>query len=162
MIVRFETRADVAAIRIVEEVAFGQPAEAQLVDDLRAAGDSVFSLVVVDNGIVVGHVLLSRMKAPFPALALAPVAVLPEYRRTGFASRLIQQGIARSETAGWRGIFVLGDPVFYRRFGFDAAKAAGFISPYAGPHLMALPLGGKELPTTTGVVQHAPAFAKLG
>ena len=153
---------DVAAIRFVEEVAFGRSAEAQLVDDLRDAGDSVFSLVAVDDGTVVGHIMLSRMKAPFPALALAPVAVLPEYRRTGFASRLIRQGVARSEAAAWAGIFVLGDPAFYRRFGFDAGKASGFISPYAGPHLMALPLGKNELPTDTGIIEHAPAFAKLG
>jgi putative acetyltransferase len=162
MIVRSETRSDFAAIRIVEEVAFGQSAEAQLVEDLRAAGDSVFSLVAVDDGTVVGHVLFSRMKAPFPALALGPVAVLPEYRRTGFGSRLIREGIARSEAAGWLGIFVLGDPAFYRRFGFDVGKASGFISPYAGPHLMALPLGRNELPADTGSMQHAPAFTKLG
>ncbi|MCK1514048.1 N-acetyltransferase [Bradyrhizobium sp. 190] len=162
MIVRLETPGDVAAIRIVEEIAFGQSAEAQLVDDLRAAGDSVFSLVAVDDGTVVGHALFSRMEAPFPALALGPVAVLHEHRRTGFGSRLIRQGIARSEAAGWQGIFVLGDPAFYRRFGFDAGKASGFISPYAGPHLMALPVGRSELPTDTGIVQHAPAFAKLG
>jgi putative acetyltransferase len=162
LIVRSETPEDIAAIRTVQEVAFGQPAEAQLVDDLRTAGDAIFSLVAVDDGTVVGHVLFSRMKAPFPALALAPVAVLPEYRRTGFASRLIRQGIARSEAAGWLGIFVLGDPAFYRRFGFDAGKASGFISPYAGPHLMVLPLGGKELPTDTGIIAHAPAFAQLG
>jgi putative acetyltransferase len=162
MIVRLETPGDAAAIRIVEEVAFGRPAEAQLVDDLRAAGDLVFSLVAVDDDMVVGHALFSRMKAPFPALALGPVAVLPEYRRTGFGSRLIRQGIARSEAAGWLGIFVLGDPAFYRRFGFDVGKASGFISPYAGPHLMALPLGRNELPTSTGSIQHAPAFAKLG
>ena len=162
MIVRSETPNDVAAIRMVQEVAFGQSAEADLVDDLRAAGDSVFSLVAVDEGIVAGHVLFSRMKAPFPALALGPVAVLQEYRQTGFASRLIRQGIARSEADGWRGIFVLGDPAFYRRFGFDVGKASAFVSPYAGPHLMVLPLGGNELPTTTGVIRHAPAFAKLG
>jgi putative acetyltransferase len=162
MIVRFEAPRDVAAILIVQEVAFGRPAEAQLVDDLRAAGDAIFSLVAVDDGTVVGHVLFSRMKAPFPALAFAPVAVLPEYRRTGFASRLIREGIARSEAAGWSGIFVLGDTAFYRRFGFDVGKASGFISPYAGPHLMALPLGGNELPVSTGRIEHAPAFAKLG
>jgi putative acetyltransferase len=162
MIVRSETPLDFAAIRIVEEIAFGQPAEAQLVDDLRAAGDSVFSLVAVDDGTVVGHALFSRVKAPFPALALGPVAVLPEYRRTGFGSQLIREGIARSEAAGWVGIFVLGDPAFYRRFGFDVGKASGFISPYAGPHLMVLPVGRSELPTGTGSIQHAPAFAKLG
>ena len=162
MIVRAETPDDLVAIRIVQEVSFGQRTEAQLVDDLRIAGDCVFSLVAVDDGIVAGHVLFSRMTAPFPALALGPVAVLPEYRRTGFASCLIRQGIARGEADGWRGIFVLGDPAFYRRFGFDVAKARGFISPYAGAHLMALPLGGNELPVSTGVIQHAPAFRKLG
>jgi putative acetyltransferase len=162
MIIRSEAPDDVAAIRIVEETAFGQSAEAQLVDDLRAAGDSVFSLVAVDDDTVVGHALFSRMKAPFPALALGPVAVLHKYQRTGTGSRLIRQGIARSEATGWQGIFVLGDPAFYRRFGFDVGKASGFVSPYAGPHLMALPLGGNELPITAGCIQHAPAFAKLG
>jgi putative acetyltransferase len=162
MIVRLETPGDTQAIRIVEERAFGQRDEARLVDDLRAAGDAVFSLVAVKDGIIAGHAMFSRMQAPFPALALGPIAVLPEYRRTGIASALIREGIARGEAAGWLGIFVLGDPAFYRRFGFDAGKASGFISPYAGPHLMALPLGRSELPASAGSIQHAPAFARLG
>jgi putative acetyltransferase len=162
MIVRFEAPCDVAAIRIVQEVAFGQPAEAQLVDDLRAAGDSVFSLIAVEGETVAGHAMFSRLQAPFPALALGPVAVLPDRQRMGVSTRLIREGIACSEAAGWLGIFVLGDPAFYRRFGFDVGKASGFTSPYAGPHLMALPLGGNELPVNTGRIEHAPAFAKLG
>jgi len=162
MIVRLETTGDVVAIRAIAEAAFLQSAEAQLVEDLRDAGDSVFSLVAVEGETVIGHAMFSRLKAPFPALALAPVAVRPERQRMGVGSRLIREGIARSEAAGWSGIFVLGDPVFYRRFGFDVGKASGFISPYAGPHLMALSLGGNELPTSTGSIQHAPAFARLG
>ena len=162
MIVRLETTGDVVAIRAVAEAAFLQSAEAQLVDDLRDAGDSVFSLVAVEGETVIGHAMFSRLKAPFPALALAPVAVRPECQRMGVGSRLIREGIARSEAAGWSGIFVLGDPVFYRRFGFDVGKASGFISPYAGPHLMALPVGRSDLPTLTGSIQYAPAFAKLG
>jgi putative acetyltransferase len=162
MIIRSETSGDVAAIRIVEEVAFGRADEARLIDDLRDAGDSVFSLVAVDGVTVIGHVLFSRMQAPFPALALGPVAVQPEYRRTGIGSRLIREGIARSEAAGWAGIFVLGDPAFYRRFGFSVGRARGFTSLYAGPHLMALPLGASALPVEEGRIEHAPAFAKLG
>jgi putative acetyltransferase len=161
MLVRLETPRDVTAIRIVEEVAFGRRDEARLVDDLRAAGDAVFSLVAVDDGIVAGHAMFSRMTAPFPALALGPIAVLPEYRRTGIASQLIRDGIARSEVAGWAAIFVLGDPAFYRRFGFDVRKARGFTSPYAGPHLMALSLGRNELPVDTGIIEYASAFASL-
>ena len=162
MIIRSEAPGDIAAICSVEEAAFGQPAEARLVDDLRAAGDSVFSLVAVDGDTVVGHALFSRLQAPFSALALGPVAVLPDRQRMGVGSQLIREGIARSEAAGWLGIFVLGDPAYYRRFGFDAGKARGFASPYAGPHLMVLPLGPNGLPTDTGRIQHAPAFAKLG
>ncbi|XSC43909.1 GNAT family N-acetyltransferase [Bradyrhizobium sp. RDT10] len=162
MIIRSEAPGDLATIRVVEEVAFGRSAEARLVDDLRTAGDSVFSLVAVDGDTVVGHALFSRMKAPFPALALGPVAVLPGRQRMGIGARLIREGIARSEAAGWLGIFVLGDPAFYRRFGFDVGKASGFITPYAGPHLMVLPIGRNELPTDTGIIEHAAAFAKLG
>jgi putative acetyltransferase len=161
MIVRLEMPGDVVAIRIVEEIAFGRRDEARLVDDLRAAGDAVFSLVAVDDGIVAGHAIFSRLQAPFPALALGPVAVLPEYRRKGIASQLIREGIARSEAAGWAAIFVLGDPAFYRRFGFDVRKARGFTSPYAGPHLMALSPGGDDLPADTGIIEYAPAFAGL-
>jgi putative acetyltransferase len=162
MIVRSEAQGDIAAIRAVEEAAFLQSAEAKLVDDLRAAGDSIFSLVAVADETIAGHAMFSRLQAPFPALALGPVAVPPDRQRRGVGSRLIRDGIARSEAAGWQGIFVLGDPAFYRRFGFDVGKARGFVSPYAGPHLMALPLGRNELPTSTGSIQHAPAFAKLG
>ena len=162
MIVQLETPGDVAAIRAVEEAAFLQSAEAKLVEDLRDAGDSVFSLVAVEDGTIAGHAMFSRLQAPFRALALGPVAVLPDRQRMGVGSRLIREGIARSEAAGWLGIFVLGDPAYYRRFGFDAGKARGFASPYAGPHLMVLPLGPNGLPTDTGRIQHAPAFAKLG
>jgi len=162
MIIRSESPGDIVGIRFVEEAAFLQSAEADLVDDLRAAGDSVFSLIAVEGETVTGHAMFSRLQAPFPALALGPVAVLPDRQRMGVGSRLIREGIARSEAAGWLGIFVLGDPAFYRRFGFDAGKASGFISPYAGPHLMALPIGRSELPTSEGRIEHAPAFAKLG
>jgi putative acetyltransferase len=55
---------------------------------------------------------------------------------------------------------VLGDPDYYQRFGFDVAAAAGFSSPYAGRHFMALRLSS-TLPTSIGVLLHAPAFAVL-
>ncbi|MGZ8996499.1 MAG: hypothetical protein ACXW3P_08420 [Rhodospirillales bacterium] len=57
-------------------------------------------------------------------------------------------------------MFVLGDPACYRRFGFRADLAAGFTSPYAGPHLMVLPLQG-ALPTQEGRLDYAPAFAAM-
>jgi putative acetyltransferase len=157
---RPEMSADRAAIRQVHLQSFPTAAEAELVDDLRADGDVVLSLVAEEDGAIAAHVLFSRMRAPFRALSLAPVAVLPDYRRRGIAARLIEDGLARAVT-DWEAVFVLGDPAYYTRFGFDAGLAAGFASPYAGPHFMVKPLAGK-LPSNQGPVAHAAAFARLG
>lgn len=157
---RLETPADTAAIRRVHLASFPTTAEADLVDDLRADGDVVLSLVADEGGVIAGHVLFSRMTAPFRALALAPVAVLPAYRRRGFAARLIADGLARA-AADWDAVFVLGDPAYYGRFGFDVGLAGGFSSPCAGPHFMVKPLAGK-LPSNQGPVAYAAAFNRLG
>jgi putative acetyltransferase len=158
--IRDERPEDIAAIRAVIEAAFPQPAEADLVDKLRADGDSVISLVAVDAGHVVGHILFSKLAAPFRALGLAPVSVLPDRQSAGTGSRLIRAGLERAAQDGWQGVFLLGEPEYYSRFGFDAEVASGFASPYAGPYFMALVLGG-ALPTTEGKIAHAPAFATL-
>lgn len=157
---REETPGDRAALREVISAAFGQAEEADLVDRLRQDGDCVLSLVAVEEGRLVGHILLSRMTAPFRALALAPVAIVPDRQGRGIASRLIEAGLARATAEGWQAVFVLGDPAFYRRFGFDPALARGFVSPYAGPNHMVKPLAG-PLPAATGEVAYAPAFTDL-
>src|ERR1700722_13313901 len=90
--------------------------------------------------------MFSKMKAPFAAAALGPVAVMPELQRNGIGSQLIRYGLAQSEAAGGVGIFVLENPAYYRRFGFRADTASCFESAYAGPHLMALTLGRGDLP----------------
>ena len=157
---RAESPRDWKAIHHVVSSAFGQSAEAELVEELRAAGDSVISLVADEDGQVVGHVLLSKMDAPFPALALAPVSVIPTRQRSGIGSALVERAVNRARNEGWAAIFVLGDPNYYERFGFDREAAAGFTSPYAGRHFMVLKLS-HSLPATTGELRHAPAFAAL-
>jgi putative acetyltransferase len=99
------------------------------------------------------------MAEPARALGLAPVAVLPAFRRRGVATGLIEAGLARACGQGWELVFVLGDPAYYRRFGFDTGLARDFTSPYAGDHFMAralvmtAPRGGKA--------EYAPAFSGL-
>jgi putative acetyltransferase len=159
--VRDESPGDWKAVYEVVSSAFGQRAEAELVGQLREAGDSVISLVADDGGQIVGHVLLSKMDAPFPALALAPLSVTPARQLSGIGSALIERAVAKARDEGWAAIFVLGDPNYYERFGFDPKAAAGFTSPYAGLHFMALRLS-PSLPASTGELRHAPAFATLG
>ena len=105
--------------------------------------------------------MFSKITAPVRALGLAPVAVEPSRQNTGVGKRLIAAGLALAEAAGWQGVFVLGDPAYYGRFGFTADAAAGFESPYAGPYLMALPLGARRLAATDGEIAYAPAFSEL-
>lgn len=158
--IRDESPRDWKAVYQVVSSAFGQLPEAEFVQELRKAGDSVISLVADEDGQIVGHVLLSRMDAPFPALALAPLSVIPTRQRSGMGSALVKRAVNRARSEGWVAVFVLGDPNYYERFGFDREAATGFTSPYAGRHFMVLKLS-ESLPATTGELRHAPAFAAL-
>lgn len=162
MIVREEHERHYAAVRQLHIEAFPTPAEADLVEQLRRSGDAVISLVAFDGERVVGHAMFSAMRAPFKALGLGPVSVVSDKRRLGVAAEMIKRGIARAHAERWGAIFVLGSPAYYSRFGFSADAASGFVSRYAGPHLMVLALGGTGLAPRSGRIDYAPAFAALG
>jgi putative acetyltransferase len=161
VIIRNAMQADRPEIEAILLQAFPGPEEADLVSRLYDDGDVVFSLVAEMHGRLCGTVIFSRMSAPFRALGLAPVAVLPDYQRQGIAATLIQEGIELAGVEEWDGIFVLGDPEYYQRFGFLAETAAPFENPYAGPYFMALSLREDDLPAASGKVDYAKAFAAL-
>jgi putative acetyltransferase len=157
--VRDETPADFAAIRAVNEAAFGGAQEADLVDALRRDGDLLLSLVADDGG-VIGHVAFSRMQVESdPAVALAPVAVRPERQRRGAGTALIAHGLQRLRQSGEMLVFVLGAPAYYSRFGFAAAPAARFGTPYPGPYFQSLALSPRA--PSAGRLRYARAFSAL-
>ena len=167
LVVRPESGDDAEAIRAVHLAAFPTPAEADLVRDLHDDFDSEISLVAEQAGDIVGHVMLSRMSAAgdgraYRALGLGPVAVRPGSQGAGVGSELIRSALAIAGTLGEEVVFVLGDPDYYRRFGFSAAAAAPFASPYSGPYFMALWLRSDLVAAAAGSAAYAPAFGKLG
>jgi putative acetyltransferase len=162
MVVRDEHERHYAGVRQLLIEAFPTPAEADLVEQLRRNGDVVISLAAIEGERVVGHAMFSAMRAPFKALGLGPISVVSDMRRQGVAAELVKQGIARAQAEHWDAIFVLGSPAYYSRFGFSAGAASGFVSPYAGPHLMMLALGDTVLAPRSGRIDYAPAFAALG
>jgi putative acetyltransferase len=157
MIIRDERPEDREAVARIVGAAFGRPDEAELVERLRGDGDAALPLVACEDDGVIGHVLLSPMRAPFRALGLAPLSVSPERQRSGVGTALTKAGLQRAAADGWEAVFVLGDPAYYRRFGFSVERAAGFASPYAGPYLMVLALAG-SLSASEGAIGHAPAL----
>lgn len=141
--IRFARAADHQAIDEVVEAAFGQPDEARLVERLRAAGDVLFELVAVEDGVLNGHILFSRLFADRAALyaALAPVAVRPGLQRAGVGSALIRSGLEQAREFGAHGVLVLGHPGYYPRFGFASETTANVRAPFSGnPAFMALAL----------------------
>jgi putative acetyltransferase len=121
--IRSEHPADIDAIRDVNRHAFDQDQEGNIVDALRANGAVTLSLVAVEHGRVVGHIMYSPTHVGDVAgAALGPMAVLPEYQRRGIGSRLVEAGNDELTRAGCPYVVVVGHPAFYPRFGFQPAS----------------------------------------
>jgi putative acetyltransferase len=86
--IRKEQPEDIPTIRIINEQAFGQPHEANVIGTLRQLCDEFLSLVAIVEGRLVGHILFSPVTIEHSVnvvqgMGLAPMAVLPEYQRQG-------------------------------------------------------------------------------
>lgn len=166
--IRVERPGDEAAIRHVNEQAFGAPGEARLVDRLRASHKVVVSLVAVRGGEVIGHILFSPVTvahapASLRAVGLAPMGVLPECQHQGIGSRLVHEGLAACQAAGCDAVVVLGHVGFYPRFGFAKAGDAGLENEYgATDAFMVRELREGALARVGGLVTYAPEFRALG
>jgi len=128
MEIRFETRSDEETFAKLITAAFLEAEhssgnEARIVEMLRKAASLTASLVATDNGEIVGHVAFSpvtiygRNDGWF---GLGPVAVMPIRQRQGIGCALIEAGLATLRAQGSKGCVVLGEPAYYRRFGFTA------------------------------------------
>ena len=166
--VREEQAGDEAAIRRVNEQAFGSPAEADLVDALRDSGALTVSLVAVSNEEIVGHIAFSPIalepeKAPLRAVGLAPMAVLPAHQRRGIGRQLTQAGLEACRRAGAELVVVLGHPDYYPRSGFVPAKPHGFEYEFDGPDeaFMVKELRADAMTEHSGRVRFHPAFDEV-
>ena len=169
MTLREETFRLEAAIRVLHRKVFGRDDESDLIDALRKDGYITVSLVAEEMGQVVGHVLFSNVRietqdGPMLATALAPVAVLEEWRNKGIGSTLIQEGMEMCAQRGRWAALVLGDPRFYSKFGFSSRLARNLRSPYsnAGTAWMAAELKSGALKDTFGLVRYTHPFERLG
>jgi len=160
ILVRRERPADRSSIHRLNQLAFGRPAEAELVDALRSAGAVLLSLVAVEQGGVVGHILFSPVTIDSAlAVGLGPMAVQPGRQRAGIGSALIRASLEELRRAGHCAVVVLGHPGYYPRFGFVRASQHRIRWEHDCPEeaFMVLELRPGGLPAG-GVVRFRPEF----
>ena len=168
---RREVERDADVVREVEAAAFRQPGaveepiEAGLAVELRTSGVAIagLSLVAEVDGQVVGHVVCSRgWVGEHPAVGLGPIGVLPERQGQGIGEALMHAVLGAADALDEPLVALLGNPAFYRRFGFVTSTVHGIEAPDPmwGEHFQVRLLTACT-PEVKGLFRYAEAFSGL-
>lgn len=126
LLIRTETEGDVDRIAEIIELAFHEHpgsnhTEHIIVKHLRREQALALSLVAEVAGEIVGHIAFSEVEISDGSsgwFGLGPLAIVPAMQGKGIGSALVREGLARLRQQGARGCVLLGEPSYYRRFGF--------------------------------------------
>ena len=124
--IRNESSDDIDAITALTAAAFeheehSSHTESFIVNALRRNKQLTVSLVAVENDEIVGHVAISPVRISSGATGwygLGPISVRPDRQNKGIGSALMNAALAELKRLGGAGCVLLGDPGYYRRFGF--------------------------------------------
>jgi putative acetyltransferase len=170
IVVQHEELHHAPRVRLLNELAFEQPAEANLVDALRRTCADKLSLVAVDEDAVdeevVGHILFTPVEVEsngrrVVGMGLAPMAVVPERQRQGIGSLLVRRGLDILRERGCPFVVVVGHQDFYPRFGFERASTHGLTSQWEGiadASYMAIVLDAPAMAGVSGVARYRDEF----
>lgn len=112
-----------------------------------------------DNKIV-GHILFTIAYVNnTKVLALAPLAVLPQYQNMGIGISLIECGHDIARQLGYEYSVVLGSPEYYMKAGYMVASQYGIYAPFevANEYFMAICLTDCHH-QLNGILQYDQAF----
>ena len=132
--VRETSAGDLPQLEALYRGAFPEEDLLPLVRDLLAEGQGVLSLAATLDGALAGHVIFTTcgIEGTTESVAmLAPLAVASSRQRQGIGSALVRAGFERLKAEGVAQVYVLGDPDYYGRFGFEPESA--LLPPYALP-----------------------------
>ena len=136
--------------------------EQNLVVALRESNNFIpqLSLVAVQDNKIVGYILFTKIKiGKYEELALAPLAILPEYQKQGIGKQLIERGHQIAKKLGYHYSVVLGSQTYYPKSGYVPAIEYGIKAPFEVPNenFMAIKLNhtDKEI---IGIVEYAKEF----
>ena len=165
--IRQENQKDYEEVYMIVKTAFetaehSDGNEQDLVVALRNSDRFIpeLSLVAVKEDKIVGYILFTKIKIEnHEEIALAPLAVLPEYQKQGIGSMLIEQGHKIAKQLGYHYSIVLGSENYYPKFGYIPAIQYGIQAPFnvADENFMAIKLNATDT-EIEGVVQYAKEF----
>ena len=136
--------------------------EQDLVVDLRNGNGYIpeLSLVAELDGKIVGYIMFTKILiSENEEIALAPLAVLPEYQKQGIGSKLIEHGHKIAKDLGYHYSVVLGSEKYYPKFGYIPAINYGIKPPFDVPsdNFMAIKLN-KNNTVIKGIVRYSKEF----
>jgi len=157
---------DVQLIHGINSKAFETDAEARLVDKLRGVVKPFISLVAKEDGVVLGHILFTPVTVgdtKFQAMGLGPMAVIPGRQGQGIGSTLIIEGLITCRSMGAQAVFVLGEPEYYTKFGFEPAskKQIFYKSDQFAPYFFMIELIPSALNGISGEVLYHSLFDEV-
>jgi len=167
--IRKEEEKDHKQIYEVNKLAFQQENEGKLIEKIRNTENFIPELSIVaeiDNRIV-GHILFSKIKivgkSVYESLALAPMAVIPEFQKKGIGSELVKIGIKMAKKLGFDSIIVIGHKEYYPKFGFQRASKWNIKCPFEVPDevFMAIELTEKAFEGKAGTVEYPDEFNEV-
>lgn len=146
MIIREALSADFNDIASCVLTAFENEAEVVLIKQLHADKDVLIERVAKKGGSIVGHMMASKLTLK-PGLGLffggvAPLSVVPTHQSNGIGSTLMNVVLVESRSLGSDALFLLGNPAYYQRFGF---QVTGVGSDYPAKYFQAYELTNAPL-----------------
>lgn len=161
--VDLETTEDVVAREVLLDRAFGPGRMLKTSERLREGRLAArgLSFVLREEGALIGTLRFWHISAGgVPALMLGPLAVDPTVQGGGHGKALMVHGITQAKALGHRAIILVGDALYYNRFGFERAMVENLVLP--GPvdpaRFLGLELAPGALQGASGIVRATGAI----
>jgi putative acetyltransferase len=134
--IRRELVEDAKDVRALVTAAFGPDSDtAEFVEAVRAKAEVCLAEVAEAEGAIIGHA--QWCAAPLvvdgrvvKAAYLSCLSVEPAFQKRGIGSFLVRSGLQQLADRGYAAASLLGDPAYYRRFGFSPELAERIEAPH--------------------------------
>ena len=133
----------------------GSNYEVRLFENLHKNNKPLYEWICIHRNKAIAYIAYSKAfyEEQVCGLHLAPMAVTPQMQNQGIGSELLRFSLRQKEIEG-KTLFVLGDPKFYSKFGFE--RCAIPICPFDKNNAHFLSIGNTT--TTAFTVGYEPEF----